>query len=39
VNRTLFGIKYGSGSFFQGLGDKVIYDDFTLAFNVVAQKK
>jgi len=39
VNRTLFGIKYGSGSFFQGLGDKVIYDDFTLTFNVIAQKK
>jgi len=39
VNRTLFGIKYGSGSFFQGLGDKMIYDDFTLAFSVVAQKK
>ena len=39
VNRTLYGIKYGSGSFFQGLGDKMIYDDFTLAFSVVAQKK
>jgi polyisoprenoid-binding protein YceI len=39
VNRTLFGIKYGSGSFFEGLGDKMIYDDFTLAFSVVAQKK
>jgi len=39
VNRTLYGIKYGSGSFFQGLGDKVIYDDFTLAFSVVAPKK
>lgn len=39
VNRTLYGIKYGSSSFFQGLGDKVIYDDFTLAFSVVAQKK
>lgn len=39
VNRTLYGIKYGSGSFFQGLGDKMIYDDFTLAFRVVAQKK
>jgi polyisoprenoid-binding protein YceI len=39
VNRTLFGIKYGSGSFFQGLGDKVIYDDFTLAFEVEALKK
>lgn len=39
VNRTLYGIKYGSGSFFQGLGDKVIYDDFTLAFSIVAKKK
>jgi polyisoprenoid-binding protein YceI len=39
VNRTLYGIKYGSGSFFQGLGDKMIYDDFTLTFNVVALKK
>ena len=39
VNRTLYGIKYGSGSFFQGLGDKVIYDDFSLEFNVVAKKK
>lgn len=39
VNRTKYGIKYGSGSFFQGLGDKVIYDDFTLEFIVVAKKK
>jgi polyisoprenoid-binding protein YceI len=39
INRTLYGIKYGSGSFFQGLGDKMIYDDFTLTFNLVAQKK
>jgi len=39
VNRTQFGIKYGSGSFFEGLGDKVIYDDFTLDFNVTANKK
>ena len=38
VNRTLYGIKYGSGSFFQGLGDKMIYDDFTLDFNIVAKK-
>ena len=39
VNRTVYGIKYRSGSFFEGLGDKLIYDDFTLAFDVVAQKK
>ena len=36
VNRTKYGIKYGSGSFFEGLGDKVIYDDFTLKFKLVA---
>jgi len=39
VNRTLYDIKYGSGSFFQGLGDKVIYDDFTLEFDITANKK
>ncbi|MEI7524835.1 MAG: YceI family protein [Mariniphaga sp.] len=39
VNRAKFGVKYGSSSFFQGLGDKVIYDDFTLAFSIVASKK
>ena len=39
VNRTLFDIKYGSGSFFQGLGDKMIYDDFTLDFDITANKK
>ena len=39
INRAKFGVKYGSSSFFQGLGDKVIYDDFTLAFNIVALKK
>ena len=39
VNRTKFGIKYGSGSFFEGLGDKMIYDDFTLSFKLVAANK
>lgn len=39
VNRTKYGIKYGSGSFFQGLGDKVIYDDFTLKFKLIATTK
>ena len=39
INRAKFGVKYGSSSFFQGLGDKVIYDDFTLAFNILALKK
>jgi polyisoprenoid-binding protein YceI len=31
VDRTLYDIKYGSGSFFDDLGDKAIYDNFDLA--------
>lgn len=30
VDRTKYGIEYKSGSIFDGLGDKVIYDDFKL---------
>ncbi|MFT3739028.1 MAG: YceI family protein [Breznakibacter sp.] len=30
VDRTKYGIKYGSGKFFDSLGDKMIYDEFTL---------
>lgn len=30
VDRTKYDIKYGSGSFFSDLGDKAIYDEFTL---------
>lgn len=30
INRTKFGIKYGSGSFFDNLGDKAINDEFEL---------
>ena len=30
INRTKFGIKYGSGSFFDNLGDRAINDDFDL---------
>jgi polyisoprenoid-binding protein YceI len=33
IDRTKYGIEYNSGSIFDGLGDKVISDDFTL--NVV----
>jgi len=36
-NRTHYGIKYGSGSFFSGLGDKMIYDNVELDFNVVTK--
>lgn len=34
VNRTNFDIKYGSGSFFDNLGDKAIYDDFDLVVDL-----
>ncbi|TGE08115.1 YceI family protein [Hymenobacter fodinae] len=37
VDRTKFDIKYGSKSFFDGIGDKAINDDFTLSFNVIAK--
>jgi polyisoprenoid-binding protein YceI len=38
VNRTAYDIKYGSGSFFSDLGDKAIYDEFDMEFNIVAAK-
>lgn len=28
IDRTKYNIKYGSGSFFENLGDKTIYDEF-----------
>ena len=34
INRTLFNIQYKSGRFFENLGDKLIYDDFTVNFMV-----
>lgn len=30
VDRSKYDVRYGSGSFFENLGDKTIYDDFTL---------
>jgi polyisoprenoid-binding protein YceI len=30
IDRTKYNIRYGSGSFFDNLGDKTIYDDFKL---------
>jgi polyisoprenoid-binding protein YceI len=34
IDRTKFDIKYGSGSFFDGLGDNMIYDEFDLNINL-----
>lgn len=36
VDRTKFDIRYGSKSFFQSIGDKAIYDDFTIDVKLVA---
>ena len=36
-DRTKFGIKYGSGNFFKGLGDKMIHDDVSVEFKVVTK--
>lgn len=34
IDRTDYDIRYGSGSFFDDLGDKTIYDDFELAIQL-----
>ncbi len=34
LDRTKWDIRYGSGKFFQGLGDKLIYDEFEVSFSV-----
>lgn len=38
VDRTLYDIRYGSGSFFDNLGDKAIDNNFELNVNLVAKK-
>ncbi|MCB9360473.1 MAG: YceI family protein [Flavobacteriales bacterium] len=37
VDRTLYDIKYGSGKFFEGLGDKMINDEFIIKFKIAAK--
>ena len=34
IDRTKYDIKYGSASFFDGLKDKAIYDDFDINVNL-----
>ena len=34
IDRTLFNIRYKSGKFFDDLGDRMIYDDFTVQFSL-----
>lgn len=38
VDRTLYDVRYGSGKFFENLGDKAIYDDFDLEVELVLNK-
>ncbi len=37
VDRSKYDVRYGSKSFFDDLGDKVIYDDFTLEVKLVTK--
>lgn len=39
VDRTKWDIRYGSGKFFEGLGDKMIYDEFEITFDIKAKEK
>ncbi len=38
LDRTKYDIRYGSKSFFENIGDKAIYDDFTVEMKIVAGK-
>lgn len=38
LDRTKYDIRYGSKSFFENIGDKAIYDDFTVEMKLVAAK-
>ncbi|MBU3759245.1 MAG: YceI family protein [Candidatus Omnitrophica bacterium] len=37
VDRTQYGIRYGSGKFFENLGDRLIHDEFQLTVEVSAE--
>ena len=37
VDRTKYNIRYGSGSFFDNLGDKTIYDEFKLKVTLLVK--
>lgn len=38
IDRSKYNVRYGSKSFFENLGDRMIYDDFTLDFNLVVNE-
>jgi len=39
IDRTKWDIRYGSGKFFEGLGDKMIYDEFEITFDLTARER
>lgn len=38
IDRSDYDVRYGSGSFFDNLGDKTIYDEFELGIKLVTKK-
>lgn len=38
VDRSKYDVRYGSKTFFNDIGDKMIYDDFILKFTIIAKK-
>lgn len=38
IDRTKYGVEYGSKSIFDNLGDKFIYDEFKITMDVVAKQ-
>jgi polyisoprenoid-binding protein YceI len=38
VDRSKFDVKYASKTFFAEIGDKMVYDEFTVKFNIAAAK-
>jgi polyisoprenoid-binding protein YceI len=39
VDRSKYDVRYGSGSFFDDLGDKMIYDDFTMTVKLATRSE
>lgn len=37
IDRSEYDVRYGSGSFFENLGDKTIYDEFDLSVRLVSE--
>ena len=38
IDRADYNVKYGSGSFFENLGDKTIFDEFDINVKLVTKK-